>query len=527
MTQGPGRGRAGEHRPRRPEAASGPRRPGRRSRCSEGRAAGTASDAWGETGSTDAGDSAGRGCLWRPRAAVLAEARRRSRLADGGSHADSVSATASQNSRTAVSTSCRRRNLASLPRRAAQERPRIGRSVRGAPGRSLRHREASGHRVARDLLGLLLIILFIPIRRYSLEDQPAVRARALSDLRHSLAGLWATFLLLDPAPAGSREGSGRRRWRFLGVAVAGSIFTNFDSITQEDLTRGREEADVLGRLHDRAVHDRRASSSKADVRSYLRSLVVGSAILGAFGVVEWKTGTTPSRTSNGHAVPAPVGQGRSTRFGAGSRERTGPRSTRSHSVRRSPSILPIAAVLRIPRRKPFWYLCAGLIVMGTLAVRLADESHDAGGRRGGPRGLEAAGRAQGLPFILPMLVAIQIALPGTFATVRASFFPSGGLVEQQAARRSAADAWRRSGRRSTRLSRHPFFGRGFGTRIVETQTTPSGTRSSSTTSGSARPSRSAWSGSSPGLWIFLSLLYEGGARLEDGRRGPSTGSSRR
>ena len=38
---------------------------------------------------------------------------------------------------------------------------------------------------------------------------------------------------------------------------------------------------------------------------------------------------------------------------------------------------------------------------------------------------------QALPYVLPMLVAIQIALPGSLSTVRAMFFPAGGLAKQQ------------------------------------------------------------------------------------------------
>ena len=73
---------------------------------------------------------------------------------------------------------------------------------------------------------------------------------------------------------------------------------------------------------------------------------------------------------------------------------------------------------------------------------------------------------QALPYVLPLLVAIQIALPGTFSTVRALFLPSGGLVEEQAAATVGSGRVASFGPAVDEASRHPFFGRGFGTRIV-------------------------------------------------------------
>jgi len=71
------------------------------------------------------------------------------------------------------------------------------------------------------------------------------------------------------------------------------------------------------------------------------------------------------------------------------------------------------------------------------------------------------------PLVIPLLLAVHIALPGVLGSFRASFFPKNGLVAQQ------ADAPVGSGRIATfwpaihrEFTPHPFFGEGFATRIT-------------------------------------------------------------
>ena len=319
------------------------------------------------------------------------------------------------------------------------------------------------------ILGLLIIILFIPIRRYSLKINLPFEFEPYRIYVFLLAGLWLAFLLIDPRRMRVRASGLEAPLALLGVAVAGSIFTNFASITREDLT-----IEIVKKLtfwvgFMIVLYLIVSVSSIYDVQVFLKTLVVGGAILGAFGVVEWKTGHNAFAHLNKEIpILRPVEDKDIDTFRGG--------LTRAYASAQHPIafgaalalILPIAAVYAFRRQKPFWYLCAGLIVMGSLAavsrtslVMLVVAATILGV-------LKPHAARMALPFVLPMLVAIQIALPGTFATIRASFFPTGGLVEQQADQQVGSGRVASFGPAIDELSGHPFFGRGFGTRVVET-----------------------------------------------------------
>ncbi len=75
-----------------------------------------------------------------------------------------------------------------------------------------------------------------------------------------------------------------------------------------------------------------------------------------------------------------------------------------------------------------------------------------------------------LPLLLPLVIVVKLALPGSIATLKNSFFPEGGLVQQQTQINPEADPMLAGGR--VRLigpslreaSARPVFGLGFATR---------------------------------------------------------------
>jgi O-antigen ligase len=75
-----------------------------------------------------------------------------------------------------------------------------------------------------------------------------------------------------------------------------------------------------------------------------------------------------------------------------------------------------------------------------------------------------------IPLLVPLLVVIKLALPGSIATVKNAFFPPGGLIEQQTALSAEADPLLAGGRvrqlgpALREASRTPLVGQGFGTR---------------------------------------------------------------
>jgi hypothetical protein len=73
------------------------------------------------------------------------------------------------------------------------------------------------------------------------------------------------------------------------------------------------------------------------------------------------------------------------------------------------------------------------------------------------------------PGLLPLLVVVHIAIPGTIGTFKESFFPKGGLIKEQ----SANPGYKGSGRLADvgpsmeKVSREPLLGQGYGTRITD------------------------------------------------------------
>ena len=72
------------------------------------------------------------------------------------------------------------------------------------------------------------------------------------------------------------------------------------------------------------------------------------------------------------------------------------------------------------------------------------------------------------PALIPALVVIHFALPGTLGTLKQSFFPSGGLVAQQKANPGYTGQGRIAdvGPALSEWSQEPLLGRGYGTRVI-------------------------------------------------------------
>jgi len=74
------------------------------------------------------------------------------------------------------------------------------------------------------------------------------------------------------------------------------------------------------------------------------------------------------------------------------------------------------------------------------------------------------------PALIPALVVVHVALPGTLGSIKNSFMPPGGLVKQQQSQAGDSGSGRIAdlgpGLREWRQK--PFVGEGFGTRVVDT-----------------------------------------------------------
>jgi O-antigen ligase len=71
-----------------------------------------------------------------------------------------------------------------------------------------------------------------------------------------------------------------------------------------------------------------------------------------------------------------------------------------------------------------------------------------------------------LPLLLPLLVVVQVAMPGTLGTIRAMASPSYVLKEQSVETGTGTGRVADLGPALAEWSRNPFVGQGFGTRIA-------------------------------------------------------------
>jgi hypothetical protein len=264
----------------------------------------------------------------------------------------------------------------------------------------------------RTLVGLLvLVILFIPIRRYSL---PAALPFELEPYRLYvvlIAAAWIGALLVEPMRV-RRTGLEAPIFAFVvavGLPVAAIVesrtgFNPFDHLSRVAPFLQESGERLSDRLNDRAGRLRAYGSAQ-------HSIALGAALAMLF---------------------------------------------------------PFAVYLGYRRHKRRWWLCAGLLGLGALAtvsrtaaLMLVVEAITL-------VILKPAVARRLWPLALPFLVVMHVAMPGTIGAFKSSFFPEGGLIAEQ---KSGAGTYG-SGRIADlgpglkEWSATPLVGQGYGTRIT-------------------------------------------------------------
>jgi polysaccharide biosynthesis protein PslJ len=319
----------------------------------------------------------------------------------------------------------------------------------------------------RNLLALLIVvILFIPIRRYALPGHLPFQMEPYRLVVLLIIGGWLASLLADP----------RVRWRrsgfegpvvLLAVAILGSVLANphrVQSVSNDAVKQLWFFGSFL--LVFYLIVSVVRSESMIDF--LVKMLVGGGAIVGFLTIVEARTQYNVFNHLE-RIMPllreqpiAAVGQdGRGDRAYASAQH---PISLGAALV----MLIPLAFYLARRTSQRRWWVAAALIGVGSLATY----------SRTSVLMLVAVLIVYVLlrplevkkvwPALIPALVAIHLMVPGTIGTLKNSFFPSGGLVAQQ----QAGAGTRGSGRLAdlgpglSEWSHHPVFGEGFGTRVV-------------------------------------------------------------
>jgi hypothetical protein len=321
----------------------------------------------------------------------------------------------------------------------------------------------------RVLSGMILVLLLIPIRRYQLPGNLPFDFDPYRLVVALLVAGWCVSLLVD------------KRVRLRRTAFDKPIALVMTAIVLSELAN----LETVSSLSAAVVKKVTFFSSfvlvfyvltsvirtRAQIDVLVRTLVTGGAVVGAFAIVERRTGYNvfdhldewfPVLQHSG-AVLFETRAGRLRVFGSA-----------EHPIALGAAfalLVPLAVYLLKTTRQNRWWVPLALFFFGALGTS----------SRTAVIMLVVAGcvilRLRPMdvkrlwPAVLPLVVAIHFVVPGALGTIRSAFFPAGGLVAEQThvVKGNEALADNRLADIAPSLTtwwEQPLFGQGFGTRLV-------------------------------------------------------------
>ena len=318
----------------------------------------------------------------------------------------------------------------------------------------------------QTLLGMtILVILLIPIKRYTLPSSLPFHLEPYRLLIGLVAVAWFTSLLIDP------------RVRLRGTPIDMPLLLFACAVLLSLLTNSSRVASLEGEVIKRTaffvsffvVFYMSVSVLRRfdQIELMVKVLVWGGAVVAFFALVEART---DYNVFDHLASWLPA-----LRLGVIPRAAQRGARLRVYASAQHPIALGAALVMLLPLtvhlfqqyRQRRYVLCGALILLATFAtvsrtafvmllvlvfVYLA---------------LRPMMTRRLWPLALPLLIVIHLALPGTLGALEKSFLPKGGLIAEQQNQNVG------SGRLATlgpalhsELAPHPLLGEGFGTRVT-------------------------------------------------------------
>lgn len=316
------------------------------------------------------------------------------------------------------------------------------------------------------LTGLLLVILFIPIKRYNIPGGLPFDLEPYRVVVAAIAVIWVLALLADPRIRLRRSG--------LEIPLAAILFFSLLSdVVNLDRVRPLSNEIFKGQtffLSFFIVFALVVSlvRTRTDVDYFVRVLAIGGAILSFFGIIERRTGYNVF-DHLGTVLPFLHFEG------SGEHLRSG--RLRIVGSSQHPIALGVLLVILLPlaiylaRRHGRWWL--GVAALYVIAIFTTAS-------RTGIIGIAVVGIVylflqrrtvlRAWPLVFPLLVVIHFVAPGAIGTIRQTLDPTTLLAEQSTvvAGNDAYASGRLTDVRPTleEWSQKPLLGQGFGTRIV-------------------------------------------------------------
>lgn len=315
------------------------------------------------------------------------------------------------------------------------------------------------------LVLLLLIVLFVPIRRYSLPGNLPFQIELYRLFVVFLMLAWLGSLLVDSRIRLRRSGFDGP-FILIVVAALGSEVGNSGRFNAESTYAVKQLSFFLSFI---LVFYLVVSVARRwdDLEHFVVVLVAGGTVLAVLTVIESRTSfnvfdhlTTVLPFLREAPAPYVANDGRGLRAVASAQ----------HPIALGAALVllvPLALYLAQTRRQRRWGLMAGILTLGaltTLSRTAVVMLFVVGFVFLFLRPIETK---RVWPVLLPALLAVHIAAPGTLGTIKNAFFPKGGLIAEQDYGKGTRGSGRLAdlGPSLQEWKSEPLVGQGFGTRI--------------------------------------------------------------
>jgi hypothetical protein len=323
--------------------------------------------------------------------------------------------------------------------------------------------------------GILLVIFFIPIR-YTIPGNLPFQLEPYRLLVALVLAGWLSALLVDPRVRLRKSGLEGPLLVFVAAAVASDL-ANWSRVTSLGVETNVTKSLTFLLSFVLVVYlVVSVVRSAVDLDFVLRALVGFGAVLAACAIFESASGYNVFDHLSGafsflRSAPLPY-----TLQSALANSRGG--RLRVYASSQSPIALSALFVIVIPmavylactqRRKLAWWTATAVLGLGAISTI----------SRTGVLMLAVVGavflwlRPQDTrklwPLLVPALLAVHIALPGSIGALTTAFLPSGGIVAQQESGAGTHGSGRLAdvGPSLKEWSRSPILGEGYGTRVVD------------------------------------------------------------
>lgn len=321
------------------------------------------------------------------------------------------------------------------------------------------------------VVGLLLVILFIPIKRYRIPGDLPFELEPYRVAVILVITAWFASLLVD-SRVRLRASGFEGPLALLVLAAIGSIITSSARISELGV-----DAHVLKELTFLLSFVLvfylvvSVVRTRALLDTMLKVLVAGGGVIALLAIIEARLGFNPFDRLGGlpFLEPAEVVDVTSR---AGNVRAYGPAQ---HPIALSSALvmlIPLGVYLAWNGHGRRWWPVVGLLTLGSLTTMsrtsvvmlLVVVLVFFWLRREHVKRL--------WPLVIPVLVSVQLVLPGTLGGLKQSFFPEGGLIADQSKSVGSRGQGRVADLSPTlgEVARRPIFGQGYGSRIVDGET---------------------------------------------------------